>query len=435
MTNRSKRRHFLQTSLVFFPILGGSLSALAQTQDAKAIASANLSSISVGSKRLVVVMLRGAIDGLSVVVPYTESNYYRQRPDIAIAPPGQIDGSLELDARFGLHPSLAMLKPLWDAKQLSFVHASGSPLDTRSHFEAQDRLETATIEQAVVSTQTGWLNRLANALNNQKQGSGALNLGPVMPRILVGNAPVVSLASGASARQLAVFDQPKIGAEFVKLYADDPKLDKALRGAAQSRQLVAQGSDMAMTGDQADLIASQADRGAIAISAFAQDARSLGNAMRKDARMRIGFIAVGGWDTHVNQGAAKGTLANKLAQLGAGLVTLKESLGERFSDTTIVVMSEFGRTLKQNGNQGTDHGRANVIWLMGGAIVGGKVFGQWPGLQDEQLTQNRDLTVTTDFRDVIAQTLRLHLQQPDEFVARVLPDYRNKDFNEIYFRT
>ncbi len=433
MTNRSKRRQFLKTSLVFSPMLAGSVSALAQSQDPKLLASPNPSVA--GSKQLVVVMLGGAFVGISVVVQYTESNYYKQRPDIAIAPPGQPDGALELDARFGLHPSLAMLKPLWDAKQLSFVHASGSPLETRSHFEAQDRLETATIEQAVVSTQTGWLNRLANAMSQQKQAAGASNLGPVMPRILVGSAPIVSLASGASARQRAVLDQPKIGDEFVKLYRDDPKLDSALRGASQSRKLVAQSLDRANTPDVGDQIASQADRGAIAISAFPQDATSLGNAMRTDARMRIGFIAVGGWDTHVNQGAAKGALANKLAQLGEGLVIFKESLGERFSDTTIVVMSEFGRTLKQNGNLGTDHGRANVIWLLGGAIVGGKVFGQWPGLEDAQLTQNRDLSVTTDFRAVIAQALRLHLRQPDEFVASVLPDYLNKDSKETYFRT
>lgn len=366
-------------------------------------------------RRLVVVFLRGAVDGLSVVVPYGDPDYYRARDSIAIAPPGKEGGGLDLDGRFALHPALAPLLPHWQAGQLAFVHAAGSPDPTRSHFDAQDYMESGTPGRK--ATADGWLNRLLGILPG---GGNALSVGAVMPRALAGPQPVAVLASGRAATRPSPLDRPAIGAAFDELYSGNGKLDQAYRESRQSRR------DMmaALGPDELAAEMQSANNGAASANVFAEDAGRLARLMRNDARLHLAFLAVGGWDTHANQGAARGQLANHLQPLGQGLATLAQGLGPVLEDTVVVVMSEFGRTVHQNGNGGTDHGHGNVMWLLGGKVAGGKVHGRWPGLADAALHEGRDLAVTTDFRDVLATVAERHLGLRDRDLATLFPAYR-----------
>jgi uncharacterized protein (DUF1501 family) len=366
-------------------------------------------------KKLVVVMLRGAVDGLSVVAPYGEREYAASRPQIALAAPGAADGLIKLDSLFGLHPSLSPLKRHWDGGQLAFVHASGSPDPTRSHFDAQDYFESGTPGRK--STPDGWMNRLLAALPGEPAPTRAISQGSTPPRIFAGTASVASLGLGPSALQRRAIDDPKLQAGLARLYANDAQLSGTLRDTTEGRGEM---SRSMAAGDSKSMDAS-ADAGAPSARSFAADARRLGQLIRKDAHTQLAFTAVGGWDTHVNQGAARGQLANRLASLGEGLDALAAGLGEAYKDTVIVVASEFGRTLRQNGNGGTDHGRGNVIWLLGGPVAGGQMLGEWPGLDISALADGRDLAVRTDFRQVLAPLLQRHLGLSEAALAAVFP--------------
>ena len=362
-------------------------------------------------KKLVVVMLRGAVDGLSVVAPYAEREYAASRPQIALAPPGAEDGLIKLNAMFGLHPSLAPLKRHWDGGQLAFVHASGSPDPTRSHFDAQDYFESGTPGRK--STPDGWMNRLLTALPGEPAPTKAISQGSTPPRIFAGSASVASLGLGPNAMQRRAIDNPEMQAGLAKLYANDAQLSSTLRDTTQGR------GEMASTEPRA--MDPSADAGAPSARSFAADARRLGTLIRKDPHTQLAFTAVGGWDTHVNQGGARGQLANRLASLGEGLDALSVGLGDAYRDTVIVVLSEFGRTLRQNGNGGTDHGRGNVMWLLGGPVAGGQVLGDWPGLDASALADGRDLAVANDFRQVLAPVLQRHLGLTETALATVFP--------------
>lgn len=366
------------------------------------------------SPRLVVVFLRGAIDGLSVVVPYGDPDYYRARTSIAIPPPGQDGGGLDLDGYFALHPALAPLWPCWQAGQLAFVHAAGSPDPTRSHFDAQDYMESGTPGRK--STADGWLNRLLSILPG---GGNALNVGAVMPRALAGPQPVAVLASGPSATRPSPLDRPQVAAAFDELYAGNGKMDQAYRESRHSRQEML----AALSADNLEIEMQRASNGAAPASVFAEDAGRLARLMRSDPRVRLAFLGVGGWDTHANQGAGRGQLANHLQPLASGLATLAQGLGPTLEDTVVVVMSEFGRTVRENGNGGTDHGHGNVMWLLGGSVVGGKVHGRWPGLGAGALHEGRDLPVTTDFRDVLATLAERHLRLKNGDMATLFPGF------------
>ena len=366
-------------------------------------------------KKLVVVMLRGAVDGLSVVAPYGEREYAASRPQIALRPPGADDGLLKLDSLFGLHPSLAPLKRHWDGGQLAFVHASGSPDPTRSHFDAQDYFESGTPGRK--STPDGWMNRLLTALPGEPAPTRAISQGSTPPRIFAGTASVASLGLGPSALQRRAIDDPQLQAGLAKLYAGDAQLSSTLHDTTEGRGEMAR----SMNAAEPRSMDPSADGGAPSARSFAADARRLGQLIRKDAHTQLAFTAVGGWDTHVNQGAAKGQLANRLASLGEGLDALSVGLGDALKDTVIVVASEFGRTLRQNGNGGTDHGRGNVIWLLGGPVAGGQVLGEWPGLDASALADGRDLAVRTDFRQVLGPLLLRHLGLSDAALAAVFP--------------
>jgi uncharacterized protein (DUF1501 family) len=365
--------------------------------------------------RLVVVFLRGAMDGLSLVAPYGDSAYYHERSSIAIARPGEADGLLPLTSLFGLHPGAAPLLPFWDRKQLAFIHASGSPDPTRSHFDAQDYMESATPGRK--ATPDGWLNRLAGVLAGAStapaaQRLQALNLGPTMPRIFSGSAAVASLASGNAATARTGLDRPELAAAFGQLYAGDDRLSQAVREATATRREI---MDTLASDDP------KADQGALSLAGLSRDTARLGQLMARDSRIRLAFIPVGGWDTHANQGAGRGQLANRFSLLAQALEALVKGLDDRFNETSILVLSEFGRTVRQNGTQGTDHGHGNVAWVMGGGVNGGKVYGPWPGLEPASLYEGRDLAVTTDFRDIVADLLEQRFKLNDRQLAQVLP--------------
>jgi uncharacterized protein (DUF1501 family) len=365
-----------------------------------------------GARKLVVVMLRGAIDGLSVVVPFEDRDYQASRSSIRLGKPGEPGGVLRLNRQFGLHPALARLLPLWQERSLSFVHANGSPDPSRSHFDAQDYLESGT--PGVKSTPDGWMNRLLATLPGPASPTRALSMGATPARIFSGSASVASLGLGPRALDSKAIDDPRLQAGLAKLYAQDPGLSRSLQdsreGRAEMQRSMAKASvDMAahegsgegssdVSNARATQLASQADQGAASARSFAADARRMGQLIRRDPRTQLAFTSVGGWDTHVNQGGA-------------------------MRDTVIVVCSEFGRTLRQNGSGGTDHGRGNVMWLMGGPVAGAQVLGEWPGLDSAALLEGRDLAVTSDYRQVFAALLQRHLGVPDASLAEVFPRF------------
>ena len=363
------------------------------------------------NKKLIVVMLRGAVDGLNVVAPVGDGNYLRLRPTIGLAAPGMEGGALDLDGYFGLHPALAGLQPLWAARKLAFVHASGSPDATRSHFDAQDYMESATPGRK--NTPDGWMNRLVAALPGPQSPSRLLGIGPVLPRILSGQAAAVNLPNVAAAARADLLDRPAVKAAFDELYANHPRFGRAYAdGRAAHREVM----DAL---ESREMLA--ADRGAPLPNGFPDDAARLAGLMRNDPKIQLAFVALGGWDTHANQGAATGQLANRLAPLGQGLAVLADRLGPLFDDTIVVVMSEFGRTARENGNGGTDHGHGNAMWVMGGKVRGGRVYGDWEGIGDAKLNEGRDLPVFTDFRSVLAQISEEHLMLGDKRLEQVFP--------------
>ena len=372
-------------------------------------------------RRLIVVFLRGAADGLSIVVPYADPGYYQARSSIALAPPGTDGGTIDLDRRFGLHPALGSLMPLWTSGKLGFVHASGSPDPTRSHFDAQDYMESATPGRK--NTQDGWLNRLIGALPLPAGGpttpNRALSIGAVLPRIYAGNNQVANIASGTAATRPTQLDRSVVSQAFDKLYSADDSMSRAYKAAQQSRREV-MGS---MGPNELEREMTAANNGAPLPHGFPNDAVRLATLMRNDSRIQLAFMEVGGWDTHANQGGVNGQLANKLGPLGRGLAALATRLGPVFDETVVLVMSEFGRTVRQNGNNGTDHGHGNVMWMLGGQVNGGKVLGRWPGLESNALFEGRDLAVTTDFRVVLAEVLERHLLLSDSRLDEVLPQF------------
>lgn len=363
-----------------------------------------------GPRRLVVVLLRGAVDGVNVVVPYAEEAYYRERRSIAIAPPGKPDGALALDQHFGLHPALAALMPLWSEGRLAFIHAAGSPDPTRSHSDAQTYLENGTPGES--ATRDGWMNRLLLALPGPRGATDAIGIGTTLPRILAGKAAVATLPLGPNGAQKLPIDQPDVAGVFDRLYSGDDELGKSYReGRAARAQLLG-----ALAKER-----QAADNGAPAPAGFPAQAARLAQLIRRHSGVRLAALGLGGWDTHVNQGNNKGQLADRLRPLGDGLAAFARGSGEAWRDTVVVVLSEFGRTIRENGNGGTDHGHGNVIWVLGGAVKGGRVYGDWPGLAPAQLYQHRDLAVTTDFRTALAVILERHLRLDGRQLDAVLP--------------
>ncbi len=396
-----KRRKFLHTAGL---VTGGMLLPVGcHSSIVKGVAVPN------SRKRLVVIFLRGGIDGLSVVVPHQETDYYKARPTLAIPYPGEKGGVLDLDGFFGLHPALEDLMPLWKQGSLAFIHCCGSPNDTRSHFDAQDYMESGT--PGVKKTADGWMNRLLATLP-QDRPTQALNVGNTTPRILRGSMPVASIAPGKNSISFLHTDKPHISDVFDPLYAGSDEVSQAYQQGRQAREII-------LGQLKAEMMS--ASQGAPPANYFVDDAVEVAKLMVGDARTQLAFMSIGDWDTHIDQ---KSHLNQSLKPLGQGLATLVKELDSIYSDTVIMVMSEFGRTVKENGNGGTDHGRGNVFWLLGGGIRGGKVYGEWTGLAESQLEQGRDLPVTMDFREAIALVLTQHLQISTADLRQILPGYQ-----------
>ncbi|MEN9567251.1 MAG: hypothetical protein RLZZ69_2447 [Cyanobacteriota bacterium] len=360
-------------------------------------------------KRLVVVFLRGAVDGLNIVIPHQAAEYYEARPTIAIPYPQQPNGTIDLDGFFGLHPQLKELMPFWQNKQLAFVHASGSPVLERSHFQAQDYLENGT--PGVKNTPDGWMNRLLAQLP-QDRPTQAVNVGVTTPYILKGKMAIASLKPGVNSAVPIPSDNLAVRQAFSQLYSGNDPLSLAYQTGSKARDIV-------MSELSQEMI--QSSRGAKQVNAFVDDAAEVAKLMVGNAQTQLAFMQIGGWDSHVNQNPL---LDRLLPSLGEGLATLAHGLEPIFADTVIAVISEFGRTVRENGNKGTDHGYGNVIWLLGGAIRGAHVYGEWLGLDPSTLYQNRDLPISTDFREIFSVILQQHLSVPSDRLNQVFPNFQ-----------
>ncbi len=351
--------------------------------------------------KLVIVFQRGAADGLNIVVPFRDPAYHAMRPTIAVAQ----TSVLPLNDTFGLHPALVSLKPLWDAGRLAPIHAAGSPDSTRSHFDAQDYMESGT--PGTKATPDGWLNR---ALRSKPAPDAspfrAVALGPQVPRTLAGPAPAVALGN------LSDFHVAGNADAFQAMY--DASSDTLLHGTGQE---TFEAVRMLRTADPARC---QPARGvAYPGSPFGTHMRQIAQLRKSNLGVQAAFTDVGGWDTHQRQGAAEGQLAGRLRDFADTLAAFHRDLGDEAESVLVVTMSEFGRTARENGTGGTDHGHANVMFALGG-VRGGQVYGQWPGLAPEQLHEGRDLAVTTDFRHVLAEAARSTLGAGD--ASRIFPN-------------
>ena len=369
-------------------------------------------------KQLVVLFQRGAADGLNIVVPFSEPNYYRMRPTIAIPEPrrGGADAAVDLDGFFGLHPSLAPLEPLFHRNQLAIVHAAGSPDPTRSHFDAQDFMESGT--PGVKATEDGWLNRTLEAVPEENASPfRAVAMGANLPRMLRGEAPAIALPD---VRQFKVMAQGAasgvVEGGFEAMYAQT--VDQALHGTgAETFEAI----DMLRKADPEKY---QPENGAeYPNSRVGKSLAQIGQLIKANIGVEVLFLDCGGWDNHVNEGGVQGQLSNLLRDLGQSVAAFHQDMGDRMENIVFVSMSEFGRTAHENGNRGTDHGHANCMFVMGGDVKGGKVYGRWPGLSDHQLNEGRDLVLTTDFRYVLGEILSNHIGVPD--LKPVFPGFDN----------
>ncbi|HXD73290.1 MAG TPA: DUF1501 domain-containing protein [Vicinamibacterales bacterium] len=363
-------------------------------------------------KQLIAIFQRGAVDGLNVVVPFGDADYYRARPGIAIARPGAADGAVSLDGFFGFNPRLQPLKPFWDQGALAIVHACGSPDATRSHFDAQDYMETAT--PGVKTTGDGWLNRYLQVRRTEHDAAfRAVSLTPQLPRMLQGRAPAIAM-SQLSQFSIRAGQLPAAGTTFESLYAEAK--DRVLGGTGREAF-----DAMKMLKD-ADPSRYEPEHGAdYPRSPFGQALKQIAQLVKADVGLEVAFADVGGWDTHVNQGSSQGQLATRLDDFGRAIAALVVDLGDRMADTVVLTMSEFGRAVNENGNRGTDHGHGNAMMAIGGGVRGGRVYGRWPGLAVDRRYEGRDLAVTTDFRDVFGEIVVRHLGVRD--ARPVFPGY------------
>ena len=347
-------------------------------------------------KVLVAVFQRGAVDGLSMVVPYADRDYTAARASIAIRPPraGDAGAAQDLDGFFGLHPALAPLLPLWQSRALAVVHACGSPDRTRSHFDAQDYMESGT--PGVKSTPDGWLARAAGTRQAPSSPFRAVALGPTLPRALRGNAGAISLAALDRFDVRASTETAVARQGFESLY--EQSVQDLLHGTGRE---TFEAVRMLKSANAARL--APANNAQYPRSRLGESLRQIAQLIRADVGLEIAFTDADGWDTHVGQGAEQGQLSARLRDFGASLAAFTQDLGDRMADVVVLTMSEFGRTVAENGNRGTDHGHATAMLLLGGGVHGGKVYGRWPGLARERLYEGRDLAVTTDFRTLFAE--------------------------------
>jgi uncharacterized protein (DUF1501 family) len=394
-----ERRAFVKSGALALVTMGLSPSFLRRTAFGMELLNAPK------GKVLICLFQRGAADALNMVVPHGERAYYAMRPSIAIAQPSRNvpGGAIDLDGFFGFHPALAPLKPLYDRGLLAPVHAVGSPSTTRSHFDAQDYMETGTPD--IKGTTDGWLNRYlavkgtCDECNLARTPFRAVSLTAQTPRILGGPSATVAMnslsefsvrASGNSAERLEALY--RTGSADLVHGAGAEMFDavKMLRAANPQKYNPQNGAEYPR-------------------SQFGSRLLQIAQLIKSNVGLEIAFADVGGWDTHVNQGSATGQLAQRLDDFSRSIAALVTDLGDRMDDVVIMTMSEFGRMARENGNRGTDHGHAGALFVIGGHVKGGKVHGKWPGLEQEQLYEGRDLALTTDFRSVFAEVVSDHL--------------------------
>ena len=407
-----QRRVFLRDGALALVTMGLSPSFLRRTAFGQELPRARQGKI------LICLFQRGAADALNMVVPFGEPAYYDMRPSIGIPAPGKGEGprAIDLDGFFGLHPSLSQLATLYHQGMLAPIHAVGSPSSTRSHFDAQDYMESGTPD--VKSTHDGWLNRFLAVRGTCEACAAtppspfrAVSMTPQMPRALEGPEPVIAMSSlgeftvrtnGSSAERLEALYRTG-SADLVHGAGRDMfEAVKMLRGADPMRYSPERGADYPR-------------------SPFANHLREIAQLIKANVGLEVAFADVGGWDTHVNQGGPTGLLAARLDDFSRSIAAFVTDLGDRLQDVLIVTMSEFGRMARQNGNGGTDHGHAGAMFVIGGAVHGAKVHGKWPGLQPEQLYEGRDLALTTDFRSVFSEIVTKHMGA--EKLEAIFPGY------------
>ena len=399
------RRIFLKDGGMALVSLGFAPTFLARTVEAAGTQT---------RKVLITIFQRGAVDGLNMIIPFGEPDYYAARPSLAIARPSSTENAaIDLNGFFGLHPRMNALKPFWDEGHLAIVHASGSHDETRSHFDAQDYMESAT--PGVKSTPDGWINRYLHAKQHQQATPfRAVALAQQLPRALQGTAPALAIGQiaqfGIRAGQATETVQSSFESEYAAaassvLHSTGREAFEAVRmlkKADPARYAPANGAEYPR-------------------SPFGEALRQIAQLIKADVGLEVAFAESGNWDHHANEGAAVGILANRLDDLSRGIAALARDLGDLMHDVVIMTMSEFGRAVAENGSRGTDHGHGNAMMILGGALRGGRVYGRWPGLAREQRHEGRDLAVTTDFRAVFNEVVRGHLGLQD--TSRVFPGF------------
>ena len=405
------RRYFLKTSgigLASFGLMAAAPDFLHQFASASSLSNSN------GKKKvLVTIFQRGAVDGLNMVVPHGDGEYYNLRRNIAIPQPGKTEGAIDLDGFFGLHPTMKPLEKFWQAKQLAVVHSAGSPDNTRSHFDAQDYMESGT--PGSKSTRDGWLNRALQSTGGKDDSPfRAVAMTRQLPRSLYGRAPSIAMTN------LSDFT--------IKAGIYTQNLKGGFEGVWEQNAKDALGETGKETFEAVNFLKSanpaqyKPENGAVyPNSQLGRSLQQIAQLIKAGVGLEVAFAEAQGWDTHVNQGGPRGQLANLLRDFSASIAAFAADLGKRMDDVVLLTMSEFGRTARENGNRGTDHGHGNAMLVLGNSVKGGKVYGDWNGLKNDQLNEGRDLAVTTDFRDVFAEVAYKHLGGRD--LQKLFPKY------------
>ncbi len=405
------RRYFLKTSgigLASFGLMAAAPDFLHQ------FAAAQSRVNGYGKKKvLVTIFQRGAVDGLNMIVPHGDPEYYKLRRNIAIPQPGKTEGAVYLDGNFGLHPAMRPLEKLWKSKQLAVIHSSGSPDNTRSHFDAQDYMESGTPGNK--STRDGWLNRVIQTASAKDASPfRAVSMTQALPRALYGRAPSVAMTSLADFAIKAGLYTSDLKGGFEGIYGQNAKdsLGATGRETFEAVNFL----------KQANPAQYRPENGAVYPgSQLGRSLMQIAQLIKAGVGLEVAFAEANGWDTHVNQGGSRGQLANLLRDFASSIAAFGTDLGSRMDDVVLLTMSEFGRTARENGSRGTDHGHGNAMLVLGNSVKGGKVYGDWKGLRSDQLNEGRDLAVTTDFRDVFAEVASKHFGSRD--LNHLFPKY------------
>jgi uncharacterized protein (DUF1501 family) len=407
------RRYFLKSSgitLASFGLMAAAPQFLHQFANAQTVTDRN------GKKKvLITIFQRGAVDGLNMVVPHGDSEYYNLRSGIAIPKPGKTDGAIDLDGHFGLHPSLKPFETLWNNKQMAIVHAAGSPDNTRSHFDAQDYMESGTPGNK--GTRDGWLSRvLQTSAGKNDSAFRAVSMTQQTPRSFLGKYPTIALSNLADFSIKAGIYTKSVQGGFEDIYEQNSKdsLGETGKETFEAVNFLKQANPSQF----------KPENGAVyPNSPFGRSLMQIGQLVKANVGLEVAFTDTPGlnWDTHANEGGSRGQLANLLRDFGASITALVTDLGYRMDDVVILTMSEFGRTARQNGTGGTDHGHGNAMFVIGNSVRGGTVYADWKGLKPDQLNEGRDLAVTTDFRNVFGEVAARHLGNKN--LNKIFPGY------------